>query len=235
MTRTDSPMTADRDAIARELAAVVRRHDPGWTGGASSDPGVQLLEVWGWVADRLGEYQDRIGGESSLAASRPWLGGSIMRADPYRNFKFRVKWDGTFVAGITRVFGFTRAVQPVEYRDGADPDVARRAPGRLVYEPITLERPLGGDTAFEDWATRIPAQTAGGQGTPPAYRKNIRVELLNQSAEPVLAYDVYGCWPSAYRTLIGLSEAGGVRLVESLTVVPEGWQRDKSVVWPAPA
>jgi phage tail-like protein len=43
------------------------------------------------------------------------------RFDPYKNFKFRVKWDGKYVAGISKVGALKRSTEPVEHREGGDP------------------------------------------------------------------------------------------------------------------
>lgn len=43
------------------------------------------------------------------------------RFDPYKNFKFRVKWDGRFVAAVSKISALKRTTEVVEHRDGADP------------------------------------------------------------------------------------------------------------------
>jgi phage tail-like protein len=181
------------DTLLGDLLAVVRRHDPAWTNVNDSDPGVTLLEIGGWIADRLGA-----------------------RSDPYRDFNFRVKLDGTVVAGVTRISALRRTVDIVEHRDGGAPDVVRRLPGRRMSHPFTLERALGADTAFEDWADLLHGPTAAA-----GWRKEVRIEILDHAGRLFLAYDVHGCWPAAYRVLPDLRE--------SLTLVPEGWQRDRGV------
>ena len=181
---------------------VVRRHDPEWTDANDSDPGVTLLEVQAWIAQELYSYRKVNPG----------------RSDPYRNFKFRVNLDGAVVAGVTRVSALRRTVEVTEYRDGNDPTSVRRLPGRVVYEPFTLERPLDADRSFEDWANLVGSTAPGG---PTSYRKSIRIEAVDKGERLLLAYDVPGCWPSEYRVLPELSE--------SLTLVTEGWQRDRSV------
>ncbi len=202
MKQSGPPTSRSIDALAGELRTVVRRHHPEWTDSNDSDPGLTLLEVGAWIAHRLDSYR-------RATAARP---------DPYRNFKFRVKWDGVVIAGVTRISALRRTAEIIEHRDGSDPNLIRHLPGRLVYEPITLERALGADTGFQDWADQLVAATTG---APSSYRKSVRIEALDKAGQPFLAYDVYGCWPSGYRVLPDLSE--------SLTLVAEGWQRDKSV------
>ena len=62
------------------------------------------------------------------------------RFDPYKNFKFRVKWDGHYVAGVSKMSALKRTTQVVTHRDGGDPSSSRKSPGRTEYEAITLER-----------------------------------------------------------------------------------------------
>jgi phage tail-like protein len=208
MTKPDPSASTALDTLTGELLAVVRRHDPVWTGSSASDPGVTLLEIGGWIAERLGAAGG-IGVSETVWAT-------AARRDPYRDFNFRVKVDGVMVAGITRISALRRTADIVEYRDGSEPQSVQRLPGRQVCQPFTLERPLGADTAFEDWADQLrqPAAATG-------LRKDVRIEILNQAGRLFLAYDVPGCWPAAYRILPDLTE--------SLTLVPEDWHRDRSV------
>ena len=77
------------------------------------------------------------------------------RSDPYKNFKFRVKWDGRYVAGVSKISALRRSSEIVEHREGGDPSMFRKSPGRTQYDAITLERGLTQDTAFEDWANLV--------------------------------------------------------------------------------
>ena len=201
-------MSTPLHSLTADLLAVVRRHEPAWTGSNDSDPGVTLLEIGAWIGDRL---------FSSGGISVPQVvSGTAARPDPYRDFKFRVTWDGGVVAGVTRIPALRRTADIVEHRDGSAPHLVHRVPGRQVCEPFTLERSLGADTRFEDWSDQLRGQTAG-----TAWRKNVRIEIMDHAGRLFLAYDVLGCWPTAYRILPDLTEA--------LTLVPEGWQRDRSV------
>jgi phage tail-like protein len=202
MNRPESRRNTSIDALTGDLVKVIRRHDPEWTEGNDSDPGITLLEVWDWIAEQV--YSSR--------TAKP------ARTDPYRNFNFRVTFEGTTVAPVTRVSALRRSVEVTEYREGNDPSLARRIPGRVLYEPVTLERPLDGDRSFETWAYQVGSPAPG---APAAYRKSIRIEAVDQSGRVLLAYDLQGCWPSMYRVLPDLTE--------SLTLVPDGWQRDSRV------
>mgnify|MGYP000922531382 CR=1 FL=1 len=44
------------------------------------------------------------------------------RFDPYKNFKFRLRWDGRFVAGVSKVSALKRTTEVVKHRQGGDGD-----------------------------------------------------------------------------------------------------------------
>ena len=46
------------------------------------------------------------------------------RLDPYKNFKFRVTWDGRPVAGVSKVSVFKRTTEVVKHRAGGDPSTS---------------------------------------------------------------------------------------------------------------
>jgi phage tail-like protein len=157
------------------------------------------------------------------------------RFDPYKNFKFRVAWDGHYVAGISKVSPLIRRTEVVEHRSGGDPSTSRKSPGRTGFDAVTLERGLTHDTDFEDWADKTWQYGAGlGAETALAsYRKDVRIELLNEAGQLVIAYKLDRCWVSEYQALPELNaNAAGVAM-QRLTLQCEGWQRDKAVGEPA--
>lgn len=105
------------------------------------------------------------------------------RIDPYKNFKFRVKWDGRYVAGVSKVSAMKRTTEVVKHRDGGDLSSSRKSPGRTEYEPITLERGVTHDSEFETWARKV-WEVKGGNGTEVSlkdFRKDITIELYNEA------------------------------------------------------
>jgi phage tail-like protein len=163
------------------------------------------------------------------------------RFDPYKNFKFRVKWDGRYVAGVTRISALRRTTEVVEHREGGDPSTVRKSPGRTKYEPITLEKGVTHDPEFERWANKVwsfaNAQAAPAQRTQEVslkdFRKNIRIELYNEAGQLVLAYNVYRCWVSEFQALPELDANANAVAIQSITLENEGWDRDESVTEPA--
>jgi len=77
------------------------------------------------------------------------------RFDPYKNFKFSFRWDGRYVAGVSKVGALKRTTEAVEHREGGDPSTVRELPGQTKYEPIILERGITHDTEFEKWAKKV--------------------------------------------------------------------------------
>lgn len=156
------------------------------------------------------------------------------RIDPYKNFKFRVKWDGRYVAGVSQVGALRRTTEVVKHRDGSSPSMMRKSPGRTTFEAVTLERGITHDHEFEAWANKVwsPTNPLGSEVSLRDFRKDIVIELLNEAGQIVLAYRLYRCWVSVYQALPILdAESTGVAF-ESITIENEGWERDPDVVEP---
>jgi phage tail-like protein len=156
------------------------------------------------------------------------------RVDPYKNYKFRVKWDGRYVAGISRVSALVRTTEVVEHREGGDPSTSHKSPGLTKYEPITLERGVTHDTAFEDWANLV-WKLGAGLGAEVAlkeFRKDIIIEFYNEAGQLVLAYRVYRCWVSEYQALPDLDADANAVAIQHIKLENEGWERDTNVPEP---
>jgi phage tail-like protein len=156
------------------------------------------------------------------------------RFDPYKNFKFRVKWDGRHVAGVSRVSALRRRTQVITHREGGGPSMQRRSPGVSSFEPITLERGRTHDPEFEQWANRVWNLGAGlgSEVSLRDFRKDIVIELMNEAGQVVMAFHVFRCWPSEYTALGELEANEGAVAFESLTLEHEGWERDRAVKEP---
>lgn len=153
------------------------------------------------------------------------------RVDPYKRFTFRVKWDGRYVAGVSRVSALTRTTDVVEHREGGDPNTVHYSPGVTRFAPIVLERGVTHDTAFEEWANKV--WSAGTPGVSLAdFRKDVMIELRNEAGQIVLAYKVYRAWVSEYQALADLDAGASVVAIERLVLSHEGWERDSDVTEP---
>jgi phage tail-like protein len=153
---------------------------------------------------------------------------NAQRIDPYKNFKFQVKWDGQFVPGISCISGLFWTAQVVTYREGGGTNQLIAAPGRTDFEPITLCRGVTHDSAFEDWAALV--WSFGGNGVAlNELRKTVVITLLNEAGQAVKAYNLHRCWPSRYQPIGPLDSNDTLVALESLTLQYEGFERDTSV------
>ncbi|MGI8729484.1 MAG: phage tail protein [Solirubrobacteraceae bacterium] len=159
---------------------------------------------------------------------------NAQRFDPYKNFKFRVKWDGRYVAGVSKVGALKRTTEVVEHREGGDPSTSRKSPGRSSYETIMLERGVTHDTEFERWANKIWnfGSGLGAESSLKDFRKDVIIELLNEAGQVAIAYHVFRCWPSEYQAMPDLDANANETAFASLTLVCEAWERDYDVVEP---
>jgi phage tail-like protein len=157
------------------------------------------------------------------------------RFDPYKNFKFRVKWDGRYVAGVSKVSTLKRTTEVVKHREGGDPSSSRKSPGRTEYDAITLERGVTHDTEFEKWANKIWNYGSGlGAETSLAdFRKDITIELYNEAGQLAISYRVYRCWVSEFQALPDLDANANAVAIARLKLENEGWERDYDVTEPA--
>jgi phage tail-like protein len=156
------------------------------------------------------------------------------RFDPYKNFKFRVKWDGRYIAGVSKISALTRITEVVEHREGGDPNTVRRSPGLTRFAPLVLERGVTHDPEFEQWANKVWHFGAGlgAEVSLKDFRKDITLELYNEAGQLVLAYRVFRCWPSEYQALPELDANANVVAIQRLTLQHEGWERDYAVSEP---
>jgi phage tail-like protein len=153
------------------------------------------------------------------------------RFDPYKNFKFRVKWDGRYVAGISKVSTLKRTTEVVEHREGGDPSSARKSPGRSKYEAITLERGVTHDSNFEQWANKVWnfGSGLGSEVSLRDFRKDLIIEVYNEAGQLALAYKVFRCWVSEFQALPDLDANANAVAIQHIKLENEGWERDYEV------
>lgn len=162
----------------------------------------------------------------------PKFSVNAYREDPYRNFKFKIKWDNDYVAGLSKCGALKKSTDVVDWREGGDPSHSRKLPGLTKYEPITLEAGVTHDTAFEEWASKVNNFEADSAMSLKDFRKDITIEVCNLQGETVLGYNVYRCWVSDYQALPELDASGNAIMIQTITLQNEGWQRDESYTEP---
>ncbi|MCH5597353.1 phage tail protein [Niabella ginsengisoli] len=157
------------------------------------------------------------------------------RFDPYKNLKFRVKWDGKYVAGVSKISGLTKITEVVEFRDGGEPNNVRKSPGKTDYAPIILERGVTHDLEFERWANKVwnLGSGLGAEVSLKDFRKDILIELYNEAGQLVIVYKIYRCWVSEYQALPDLDANSTSVAIEHIKIENEGWVRDYDIQEPA--
>ena len=157
------------------------------------------------------------------------------RFDPYKNFKFRLKWDGRYVAGVSKAGSLKRSTEVVEHREGGDQSTSRKSPGRTKYEAITLERGVTHDLEFEAWANRVwhVGTGLGAEVSLKDFRKDVILEVYNEAGQLALAYKIYRCWVSEFQALPDLDANANAIAIQHLKLENEGWERDPDVVEPS--
>jgi phage tail-like protein len=151
------------------------------------------------------------------------------RYDPYRNFKFRIKIDNVYVAGLSKCSALKKTTEMVEWREGGDPSTTHKLPGKTKYDAITLTAGVTHDTTFEDWANLVNNFQGDAAMSLKSFRKPITIDVFNEANQKVLSYNVYRCWVSEFQALPELDAMANAVAIQSIKLEHEGWERDKSV------
>ena len=157
------------------------------------------------------------------------------RFDPYKNFKFRLKWDGRYVAGVSKVSALKRTTEPVRHRNGGDPSTSRKSPGRSEFDAITLERGVTHDPDFEAWAAKVWQVGAkpGAEVSLADFRKDVILGFFNEAGQLAISYKIYRAWVSEYQALPDLDANANAVAIQHIKLENEGWERDVAVPEPA--
>jgi phage tail-like protein len=156
------------------------------------------------------------------------------RFDPYKNFKFRLKWDGQYIAGVSKCSMLKRTTEVVKHREGGDPSTSRKSPGRTEYDAVTLERGVTHDTAFENWADKVWSLGAGlgSEVSLKDFRKDMILDIFNEAGQKVISYKIYRCWVSEYQAVPDFDANANAVAIQHIKLECEGWERDLSVTEP---
>ncbi len=157
------------------------------------------------------------------------------RFDPYKNFKFRLKWDNRYVAGISKVSALKRTTEVVKHREGGDPSSSRKSPGRTEFEAVTLERGVTHDKDFEQWANKVWnfGSGLGAEVSLKDFRKDLIIEVYNEAGQLAIAYKVFRAWVSEFQAMADLDANANAVLIQHLKLEIEGWERDDQVTEPS--
>ena len=153
---------------------------------------------------------------------------NAQRFDPYKNFKFRVKWDGKYVAGVSKCSSLKRTTEVVKHREGGDPSSSRKSPGRTEFDAVTLERGVTHDKEFEQWANKVWnfGSGLGAEVSLKDFRKDILIEVYNEAGQLAVAFKVFRCWVSEFQAAADLDSNANAVLIQHIKLENEGFERD---------
>jgi phage tail-like protein len=154
------------------------------------------------------------------------------RKDPYKNFKFRIKWDNKTVLGVSKVSTLKRTTEVVTHRSGGDNSRDHKSPGRTSYEGITCERGITHDLDFEAWANKVHPYAGDTAMDLADYKKELTLEVMNEKGHVVMRYFLHDCWVSEFTAMPDLDANANAVAIESLKIELEGWERDSGTKEP---
>ncbi|HEX9023383.1 MAG TPA: phage tail protein, partial [Geobacteraceae bacterium] len=146
---------------------------------------------------------------------------NAQRFDPYRNFKFRIKWDGQYVAGLSKCSALKKTTEMVEWREGGDPSSTHKLPGKTKYDPITLTAGVTHDTAFESWANLVNNYQGDAAMSLKNFRKDVVIDVFNEAGQKAISYKVYRCWVAEYQALPELDASGNAVMIQTIKLENE--------------
>jgi phage tail-like protein len=154
------------------------------------------------------------------------------RFDPYKNFKFRIRWDGKVVLGVSKVSALKRTTEVVKHRSGGENSIDHKSPGRTSYEGVTLERGITHDREFEAWASKTHTYAGDAAMDLAGYKKELTLEFMNERSQVAYRYFLHNCWISEFTTLPDLDANANAVAIESMKIELEGWERDTATTEP---
>jgi len=151
---------------------------------------------------------------------------NVHRIDPYKNYKFRVIWDGRPVLGISKVGALKRTTEVVKHREGGENSTDHKSPGRTTYDGISMERGITHDLEFEKWVNKVHPYAGDVAMDLVNYKKELTLEVMNEKGHVALRYFLHGCWVSEFTAVPDLDANANAVAIESMKVELEGWERD---------
>lgn len=160
---------------------------------------------------------------AALLGGGTLLGESIRSADRPRDrpprFTVELRLDDAAISGyFTEVSGLGSENEVVEFRDGSDPNVVRKLPGRLKYENITLKRGIIRDGSLWEWRRLVET------GNVADARTNGTIVLLDRGT-PVASWRFLRAWPAKVSGP-ELEGDGNDIAIETIVIAHEGMTRE---------
>jgi phage tail-like protein len=134
------------------------------------------------------------------------------RIDPYRGYNFLVEIDGITQAGFQEVSGLDASTDAIEYREGNDPNHARKLPGMHKYSAISLKRGITDSDELWKWYRTVV------EGKPE--RRNGSIILLDDTGQEKIRWNFANAWPTKW-TGPSFNSTSNAVAVETLEIAHE--------------
>jgi len=142
----------------------------------------------------------------------------MVRADPYRQLRFRVEIDGITQAGFSECTFGDATTDVAEYREGDEPPRLRKLSGLTKYGNITLKWGITDSMDLYNWRRQVI--DTGAEGA----RKNMSIILIDEAGSDKARWNIERAWPSKYDPA-DFNAKGTDVAIETLEIVHEGFKR----------
>ncbi|MGB7788732.1 phage tail protein [Methanoregula sp.] len=147
-----------------------------------------------------------------------------------RNFRFRVKWRGRYVAGFPEVTPLPVKMKRAGQLQSGYPRPAIGPEGQSTPYFINLERGVAFDRGFEQWISMVCCYgPATGKGSLlPEYKNPLTIEVYAPGGEMEYSYHLSHCWVTEYKAFQNPDAGSHETAIEHLRLGFDTWNRDPS-------
>jgi phage tail-like protein len=150
------------------------------------------------------------------------------KRDPFRNFNFRIVIGGKEVAACHKMSKLMASVEAVKFRAGNDKSsVNEMLPGRVSYDPVTLEAGVTNDATFHLWATTLMRHRwdTVPRALEPNFRQDVEIRVYDiDNKTAVKFFLLHYAWVSKYTAMSDLSGEANEVIIESIELQHEGFE-----------
>jgi phage tail-like protein len=148
--------------------------------------------------------------------------------DTHRNFRFRVKWNGRYVAGFPEVSPLPLKMKRAGQRQSGYPPPAIGPEGQGTPYFINLERGIAFDLGFEQWISMVRCYgPATGKGSLlPEYKHPLTIEGYDENGKVLYAYHLSRCWVTEYKAIPDPDAGSHETIIEHLKLGFDEWERE---------
>ncbi|MCM1565326.1 MAG: phage tail protein [Dehalobacter sp.] len=142
----------------------------------------------------------------------------MVRADPYRQFRFKVEIDGITQAGFSECTFADTTTDVAEYREGDEPPRFRKLSGLTKFGNITLKWGITDSMDLYNWRQQV-IDTGAERA-----RKNMSIILIDEAGADKARWNIERAWPSKYDPMDFNAKGNDVG-IETMEIVHEGFKR----------